>query len=365
MNGVYSLGLGISGVMLTFLALDQGLSIAQIGLLTALSAVAQMGARLPLGWALQYVSDRFVLVCALSAFALSMGFALAIPGMLGLALAQFAQGISRAGFWTASQTHIIRASPSAAQGLARSNLITSSTSLIGPLIAGWIAAVDLIIGRWVVLALAVIGLALVLCLTAFPVFTPPKNPTEGRVRHRHGVRFASLGSLAGGAWAVTLATYVPVVFTAEGWDEVTIGSVIALANGMLLVSTFFCGRLAARRFSLAIGSGAALAGLGISCLALASSVPAVTVVALLLSGAGVGAVMTIGPALATQSVHPEERGQAVAITGSYRAAALLGVPLVVTVATLVLPVSLTLLILGIAVGGPGALFSRLSRPRQS
>jgi hypothetical protein len=75
--------------------------------------------------------------------------------------------------------------------------------------------------------------------------------------------------------------------------------------------------------------------------------------------------MTIGPALATQSVHPEERGQAVAITGSYRAAALLGVPLVVTVATLVLPVSLTLLILGIAVGGPGALFGRLSRPRQS
>ncbi|THG33308.1 MFS transporter [Naasia lichenicola] len=356
LNAAYALSLGISGVMLTFIALDQGLDIAQIGLLSTLSAAAQMGARLPLGFALRFLSDRFVLLVALSLFALSMVFVLIIPGVIGLVLAHFLQGGSRAGFWTASQTHVIRASGTAARGLARSNIITSTCSLIGPLIAGWLAGIDLVIGEWTVLALALAGLAIVLAMTAFPVFNPPKNPEAGQVRSRFGVRFASLGSLAGGAWAVISATYVPIVFTAADWNEVAIGAVIALANGALLASNLFCGRLAIERFVPVLRIGSVLVGLGISGLALIGVAPAVSVALLILSGAGMGTVMTIGPALAAESVHPEERGQAMAITGSYRAGALLGVPLVVTAASLVLPIAPILLVLGIAVGGPAAFF---------
>lgn len=360
--GVYSLALSIAGVLLTFLAIEQGLGIGAIGLLAATSAGAQTGARLPLGWALGIVSDRFVLIAALGAFVLGMVFALAVPGVLGLALAQLMLGTSRAGFWTASQTHVIRAHPSAAHGLARVNLVSSATALVGPIVAGAAAGVDNSLGSWVVLILGLAALGLALNLSRLPVFVPPADPSAGRVARRPGVRFASLATLAGGAWNVVVITYVPVVFEAEGWAEWWIGAVITLANTLAMVASYVCGRLSRQRYRSVLAVSSVLIGLGISCLVLAGPVPAIAVVALLLSGAGSGAVMTLGPAEGAESVHPEERGRAIAVTGTYRAVALLSVPLLVTGATLVVPVGVALLVLGVLAGGPAVLYGVVRPP---
>ena len=75
--------------------------------------------------------------------------------------------------------------------------------------------------------------------------------------------------------------------------------------------------------TLAAGIGTALA------VALADDVVLVAA-ALVLSGLGAGALQTVGPAIATDSVHPEERGEAIAAAGTFRAAALFVAPLAVS-----------------------------------
>ncbi|MDR1825437.1 MAG: MFS transporter [Bifidobacteriaceae bacterium] len=351
-NAQYSLALGVGGVMLTYFALARDLDLGTISLLTALSAVTQMGARLPLGWALRYVTDRFVMLVALATLIASMMSALAIPGLAGLVVAQLLQGTSRAGFWSASQTHVIRAAAVPVKGLSRSTLITSACSIAGPLVAGWLAGVNLPLTAWVVAAAALLGFIVAWTMRPFPVFKPPAQPQEGKVWRRPGVRMASAGALVGGAWHVTLSTFVPVVLTEAGWRPLGIGVVGAIANGMLLVGTTVCGQLKPRAFAVGITIGGVTGALGIACLGLASVVPAITIGALVLSGAGTGAVMTLGPALAAETVHAEERGAAVVVTGSFRAGALLAVPLAASGLTLVLPVALVMSLLGTVVGLP-------------
>jgi MFS family permease len=71
-------------------------------------------------------------------------------------------------------------------------------------------------------------------------------------------------------------------------------------------------------------------------------------VALAIAGIGAGILQTMGPALAADSVRPEERGDAIASNGTFRAATLLIAPLGVGAMVLALPI-------GVALGIAGAL----------
>ncbi|MDR2565214.1 MAG: MFS transporter [Bifidobacteriaceae bacterium] len=351
-NGAYSLGLAIAGVMLTFMALERELQLGSIALLSSLSAVTQMGARLPLGWALRYITDKTVMLAALATLAASMAAALALPGLAGLAVAQLLQGTSRAGFWSASQTHVIRSSPNPVKSLSRSTFITSSCSIAGPFLAGWLAQFNVALAAWATIGVALAGLAAAALLRRLPVFSPPATGGDGKVRHRPGVVAASAGSLVGGAWHVTLTTFAPVVLAGAGWTEAQIGGAVSGANASLLIGTIACAHLRSQHFLAGLTGGACLSALGIACLGLADLAPGAAVAVLIASGAGTGFLLALGPAIASVSVHPEERGAAVVVTGSYRAGALLAVPLAVSGAITVLPATLTLGILGVLVGLP-------------
>jgi MFS family permease len=73
---------------------------------------------------------------------------------------------------------------------------------------------------------------------------------------------------------------------------------------------------------------------------------------LALSGLGAGALQTVGPAVATDAVHPEERGEAIAAAGTFRAAALFAAPLAIAGAITVVPLAAAMAVVGVAIAAP-------------
>lgn len=83
--------------------------------------------------------------------------------------------------------------------------------------------------------------------------------------------------------------------------------------------------------------------------------------ALTVSGLGAGALQTLGPAVASSAVHPEERGDVIALTGAFRAASLLVTPLAVAGLVAVVPLSTALAVVAAGMTLPIALTRRLRR----
>lgn len=353
LSGFFALGLGISGVMLTFVAISDGLSVGAIALLSATSAASQMVCRIALGAAFRFVPDRVVMMAALLTLGLSMVAVLALPGLVGLAIAQMFQGASRAGFWTGSQIHVLRVAEIPARGMARNQFVSSGVGVLGPVIAGAFAGQDPRVAAWIVLAVSLVGALGCLLLTRLPVFDPPAKPAKGRVWRRPGVGVSSVGSLASGVWYVAINTFVPVVLGAAGWSTLGIGIVMGATNASMLIGVIGAGRTKPERFIPVILGATITSSAGVALLIAAGALPALTVLGLLASGIGTGALMTLYPTLAAQSVDPQERGQAVVTTGLYRSTALLGTPILVSLATLVMPIGAAMLLVAGIAGTPG------------
>jgi hypothetical protein len=353
LSGLYSLGLGISGIMLTFVAISDGLPIGVIALLSAASAASQMICRLALGVAFRHVADRVIMALALLVLGFSMAAVLALSGIVGLAIAQIFQGASRAGFWTGSQIHVLRVAKVPANGMARNQFVSSAIGVLGPVIAGTFAGQDPRLAAWVVLGVSLLGVVGCMLLSRLPVFDPPKKPEEGSVWRRPGVAISSMGSLASGVWYVAIHTFVPVVLGAAQWSTLSIGIVMGATNASMLIGVIGASLAKPVRFESIIIIGTITSSIGVALLCLAGILPVVTVAGLVASGVGTGMLMTLYPTLAAQSVHPEERGQAVVTTGVYRSSALLGTPILVSVATLFMPIGGAMLIVAGIAGTPG------------
>jgi hypothetical protein len=98
------------------------------------------------------------------------------------------------------------------------------------------------------------------------------------------------------------------------------------------------------------------AGMGVIGL-VAPALPA-AVLALAVSGFSAGMLQTVSPAIASSSVQPHERGEAIALSGTSRAAAMFGAPLLVTVAAVAVPVCVGLLGVGLALCLPALTAAR-------
>src|SRR6185312_12155842 len=178
------------------------------------------------------------------------------------------------------------------------------------------------------------GVALVAVVPTFlldrlPPFVPPADRPPGRLWRRPGVDLGCWAGVTAGAWRGLLTSYVPVALAAARQSSATIGALVSVANGASVAGAALVGRVrergATRGFVLGIvaaGGGTALATVVAGQVVLAAAV-------LALSGIGAGALQTLGPAMATEAVHPEERGDAIAAAGTFRAAALFVAPLAV------------------------------------
>ena len=92
-------------------------------------------------------------------------------------------------------------------------------------------------------------------------------------------------------------------------------------------------------------------GLGLAAVGPFAGLTAPVAIALAISGIGAGVLQTVGPAIAAEKVHPEERGDALALTGTFRATALFLSPLGMAGLVTLVPVTAALLAAGLLAAG--------------
>lgn len=336
---MFAFALGVATVALPLIALDAGYSGGQVGVLTACSAISQMAARTVLGRVMRHVADRSLVTVAACLLALSTGALTLSTALVPFVVAELVQGAARACFWTGSQTHVVRGAGSAVSALAAVNFVSSIGLLAGPAAAGVLLEQGSRLTLLVATGAAVAAVPVTLLLDRLPPFTVPVDRPPGRLWRRPGVDAGCWAGVSAGAWRGLVSSFVPVALRQAGQASSTIGLLVSVANGAAVAGAGVVGRVSRESVWKAFAAGTIATGAGTAAFAaVAGSVP-LAAAALALSGLGAGALQTIGPAVATDAVHPEERGEAIAVAGTFRAGALFAAPL--GVAALILAVPLT------------------------
>ena len=132
----------------------------------------------------------------------------------------------------------------------------------------------------------------------------------------------------------------------------TIGALVALANGASLVGSALAGRVPRRWSARTVLGGIVVTGIATALMATLAWNAALSAVVLLLSGVAAGAIQVLGQATAAESAHPEERGDAIAVTGTFRAAALFAGPLAGAGLVAFLPLAPAVAVVGAAMTVP-------------
>jgi MFS family permease len=338
--------LGIASVAFPLLALRAGYSAAEIGALTAVSAVSQMSIRLVLGRIMRIWPDWTLIAGAGVLLALSSGIVALSADPVPFVLAQLLQGISRACFWTGSQTHVVRGPGRAAGALAQVNLVAAVGLLAGPVVAGVLSEQSPVLALVAATAISLVGVVPTLFLDRLPPFAPPADRPPGRMWRRPGVDVGCWAGVTAGGWRALLTSYVPVTLDQARQSSSTIGALVAAANGAALVGTAISGRLPRRWTRRVLVGGIVLTGVATALTAAVAWSVALSALVLVVSGVAAGIVQILGPASAAESVHPEERGEAIAVSGTFRAAALLAAPLAVAGLVVVLPLTPAIALVG-------------------
>ena len=351
---VFSCALGIAAVALPLLALRSGYSPVEVGVLTAISAIAQMATRLVLGAAMRLVGDWVLVVAAAAVLCLSNGLVVASAAIVPFVVAELLQGVARACFWTGSQTHVVRGDGPAVGALAAINFVSSLGLLAGPVLAGVLVEhsprTALAVGSAIAGAVMVPALA----LDRLPPFRPPPERVPGRVWRRPGVDVGCWAGVSAGAWRGLLSSYVPVVLDAARQSASTIGVLVAVANGASVVGSAIVVRVRDRWVARSFVLGTLATGAAMGLVALFAGAWWAAAALLAVSGLGAGALQTVGPAIASDSVHPEERGDAIAAAGTFRAAALFAAPLTVAGAVTVIPLAAAMGLAGMLIAATAA-----------
>jgi MFS family permease len=351
-GAVYSFSLAIASVALPLLALRAGYSATEVGLLTAVSAISQMTTRLALGAVMRRYGDWTLILTAGLLLALSNGVVALSAAVVPFVLAQLLQGMSRACFWTGTQTHVVRGSGRAAGALATVNLVSSTGLLAGPVVAGLLSERTPVLALVVATAVALLGVLPTLLLDRLPPFVPPADRPPGRLYRRPGVDLGVWGGFTAGAWRGLLGSYVPVALDAARQSASTVGVLVSVANAAALVGSATAARVPARWSRRSVLVAMVVTGLTTALTAALASHVVLAAAILATSGLAAGLVQVLSLAAASDSVHPEERGEAIAISGTFRAGALFAAPLAVAGMVVVLPLGAAVAVVGVAMTVP-------------
>lgn len=361
----FSVALGVATVTIPLLALASGYDAAGVGLLAAIAAAAQLGTRLILPWLLGRFTDRVLMVAAaglmLTAFVLLL-WSRALPVF---ALAQLLQGAARAVFWTSSQTHIVRGPGASVRRLIDLNVAGNVGTLTGPVLGGLLAGLGLPVALGAAALGAGLAAAAALALHPLPAFDRRRSVGTVALLGRDGVDLACWASVMGGVWWSMMGSFVPVILVGAGIAPQGIGLLITASEGAGTAALLALRGVRPERVGLAVGIGATV--LGLTLLAVAIAPPSIVGYAALLivGGAASGTVTTLSPALASLAAGPEEQGDAMALSGTFRAGALFGAP--AAVGALVGALTVGPAVVSVAVVGlvPGTLvLGRLRRRRE-
>ncbi|MGP4019295.1 MFS transporter [Saccharopolyspora sp. 5N708] len=350
---IFSCSLGIAGLALPLLAIEAGYGATALGVLTALSAVSQVAVRLVMSAMLRKLPDRVFVAVSGACLAVSCGLGALSSGVAALVAAQLLQGVARGFFWTGTQTHAVRMSAPAVKALAQLNVLGGVGLLVGPVLAGALTESSAQLALAVGAVFGGLTVLIALLLVPLPPFAPgAEGRSRGALWRQPGMASACWAGATAGAWRGLLGSYVPLALELADQSATTIGVLVSVATGASLAGSGLVGRVRGRgiRWSLALGILSTGIGTGVVGL-LATDLPAVAA-ALAVSGLGAGVLQTVGPAVATDAVLPEQRGEAVAATGTFRAAALFLAPFAVSGLVAVAPVALALALAGALMSAP-------------
>ena len=323
----FSFSLTIAQVTLPLLGLAAGYGAAELGIFLAAGALAQLIVRTLLVVAMRLWSDRALIAVAIAFMALSVLVVIVSTAPVPFVVGQLLQGVARACYWTASQTHVVRTQRHAVKAISALNLASSVATVLGPLLAGLLAERDLTWALWAAALISVTALPLVALLERLPTLGPAGDRGAGRIWRRPGVSSACWASAAAGAWVGMLGSYVPIVLESAHQSPALVGGLVSVANVAVLVGA----GLLVRAGRVASGTGIGLAivatGAGTAAVGFVAHAPVLAGLALALSGLGAGILQTLGPAMATGAVGTDQRGRAIVATGTFRAGALFLSPL--------------------------------------
>ena len=361
---VYSLALAVASVALPLLALRAGYSAFGVGALTAVSAVTQMGTRMVLGAVMRRFADWTLVAASGVLLAASCGLVALSAALVPFVVAQLLQGASRACFWTGTQTHVVRGARRSARALSTVNLAASIGLLAGPALAGLLSEQTPVLALAVGAGIALVGVLPTLLLDRLPPFVPPADRPPGRLWRRPGVDVGCWGGVTAGAWRGLLGSYVPVALDAARQSASTIGLLMSVANGAALLGSAAAARVPTRWSSPVVLASMVVTGLMTSLTAAVAGHVVLSAVVLGVSGLAAGTLQVLALALAADAVHPEERGDAIAVSGTFRAAALFVAPLSVAGLVLVVPLAPAVAVVGVAMTVPAlALRRRAGTPQ--
>lgn len=356
--GLFSHGLGIGLVAVPLVAIAAGYDAPSIGFLVAVAAASQLIGRFALPWLLGRYPDRSLsaaaAVCLVGSFA-SLIASTALPVFLA---AQVLQGLGRAIFWTSSQTHAVRDTGRPVDRLVDLNLAGNAGTLSGPLVAGALGAIDLRLALGAAVLVAA-GAALgSLALHRLPPFDRRGAGGTLSLLRRPGIAASSWGSAVGGGWWAMLGSYVPVLLVSVGVGTLGVGGLITASEAAGFAALFVLRGLPVAHIGRAVAIGGFAGCLALVGLAVAPAVLPVYVALLLVGGAASGTVTTLAPALAAAEAGPEEQGDALALSGLFRAGALLTAPAAVGAVVAVVPLTAGLFALGALLGAVGVVVER-------
>ncbi|MEJ7697224.1 MAG: hypothetical protein WKF78_11540 [Candidatus Limnocylindrales bacterium] len=192
---------------------------------------------------------------------------------------------------------------------------------------------------------------------------------------RDGVDVACWASAAGGVWWSMVGSYIPVILVNSGLGPAAIGWLITASETAGTVALLSLRNVATRWVPTAVRIGAfgaltALAAVAVAALLMigptfgtTDPAPPIVVYAVLLvlGGAASGTVTTMAPAMATLMAEPDEQGDALSLSGTFRAGALFGAPATVGGLLSVMALIPALLVVAAAAGGPGLVIGRRRR----
>ncbi|ROZ62088.1 MFS transporter [Kocuria soli] len=361
---LFGVALGTLSVVVPLLGVNAGYSASEIGMLVAVAAVAQLITRLCMGALMRRIPDKWFLIASGVMIAVSCALLAISPTFIIFVASQLMQGAARAFFWTSNQTHAVRTSASAVNGLRDVNLTAGVGALLGPAVAGylWEVSVQLPLALGAVAgSMAVLPAAM---LIRFPPFAPRPVARRNQEKHlwrRSGVNAACWMNAAAGAWKSLLDSYVPLALSLAGQSAAVIGILLSIANTTILAGSAFGGWIHRQGIRASLITGVFATGLGVAATGPFAGLTALVAVSLAVSGIGAGILQTVGPAIAAEKVDPEERGDALALTGTFRAMALMLTPVGMAGVVAIAPVAAALLAAGLFITAPAAITRRSNK----
>lgn len=357
----FSLGLGVATVAIPLVALAAGYDPAAIGFLAATSAASQFTMRLALPMLLGRFPDRTLIgassLLLLAAFAI-LALTSALPAFL---LAQVLQGSARAIFWTSSQTHAIRGPGRPVRRLIDLNVAGNLGTLTGPALGGMLAVIGLPVALVAAAGGALFAAIGALALVALPTFDRGRSAGTLDLLRRDGVDIACWASVVGGTWWSMMGSFVPVILIGAGIGPQGIGWLVTASEAAGMVALLALRDLPSARVRSIVTVASLVAGVCLAGIALGPPLLAAYALLLLAGGAASGTVTTLAPAMASLVAGPEEQGDALALSGTFRAGALFGAPALVGALSSAIPLGPAVAVLVAFTLAPGATWLRPKR----